>query len=109
MSEKTKRKVTVNGNRYHIVGEESDKYNRVSVYDNSLRDHYPNKNDLVYRKKYKYRLWGLLTYDVPPIEEMMEDAFNEAVCILEEKQEEQEEFEQRLEDRLDNVKEIHEE
>ena len=109
MGETTKRKVTVNGNRYHIVGEECKKYRRVSVYDNSLCNHYPDENDIVYRKKYKYRLFGLLQYDPPPIEKMMEDAFNEAVCEFEEKQEEQQQFEERVEQHLDTVKEIHEE
>lgn len=109
MGEKTKRKVRVNGNKYYIVGEENKNTRRVSVYDDTLSNHYPNNNDIVYRKRRKSILGlGKFMFNPPTLDEMMKDAFNDAVCQLEEKQDEAEAFAERVDDRLDAVKESHE-
>ena len=110
MGDKTKRKLRVGDNKYHVVGEECKNYRRVSVYDDAKYHHYKKKNDIIYRTRRKAVLFGLgkFLFDPPSIDEMMKDCLNEAVCELEEKKEQEKKFSERVDDKLDTVKEIHE-
>ena len=111
MGDKTKRKLRVNNNKYHVVAEETETHNRVSVYDDALRNHYPNNNDIVYNKQRKALPFGVASFLFDPdnIEKMMEQSLNEAVCKLEEKKEREQDFKNRVDRKLDAVKEAHEE
>ncbi len=106
---KRKEKTTVNGNRYHIVIKETNRRRRVSVYDDNQTKKVRKKTDIVYRREWKGRFlwWGKDT--ATPVETMVRECLNEAVCILEDKQEHQEKYQDKVEQAIDAVKEGHDE
>ena len=107
MGETIKRTVTVADNTYYVVGEENRDYRRVSVYDNSLHNYYPDNNDILYRKQRKALLcgWGSVLFRPKALDEMMKDGLEDAVEIFEAEQESQSSLEENVDTKLEIVKE----
>lgn len=69
----------------------------------------PNRSDIVYEKKYKNRIFGLMQYDPPSLDEMMKDALSEAIEIRRVREEDKEEKEEKIDEKIDRIKELYEE
>lgn len=109
---KERRDAHVNGTTYHIVIVDTDRRKRVSIYPPEISKYNRTRKKnahLVYDRRWRGRvLWfGKDTTD--SIEQIVKEALNKAVCIYEEKQEKQENYEERMESVIEQVAEIHEE
>jgi len=110
MSDKESRKATINGNQYHVTIEMGSRFKRVSIYgpDVDKFSRHKDSTDLVYDKRWRGRFLWLGKDTTPPIAEMVQEATNKAVCIYEDKIEEEEEHNRRIRQALDTVAETHE-
>lgn len=109
---KERRYTKINGRSYFLVIKETPRLKRVSVYDGDMtsRRRVKNDTDIVFDREWRGRFRGLFGEDnSPPIERIVERALNKAVCIREQKEEEEQRYEERLSESINNVKELHEE
>lgn len=107
MVSKEKRDETINGNKYHITIAESKRRWRVSVYRYSSLGRY-NKSDAIVTNRSWRGSWLWFGHDPTNIESLIQETVNEAVCIREDKLEKQHEYENRINDAIGQVKDIHE-
>jgi len=108
-----KRYPTINGNDYYVKIVETKRRKRVSVYnDDGYGRHHRSTfggNYIVETVKRRGRLLWFGKDSTPPIEKMVQSTLNEAVCIREDKQAEQNHFEDKIGQAIDNVEEVHDE
>jgi len=107
-----KRYPTINGNDYYVKIVEKKRKKRVSVYnDDGFGRHHRSirgGNCIVEDARHRGFFFGLGPDNTPPIEKMVQETLNEAVCIREDKQDEQNRFEDKIERAVCNVEEAHE-
>lgn len=106
MSKET-RNITINGNDYHVTIEEKSWRQRVSVYEKSY-GRYRKGDAILTNKESKGRLFWFGKDTSSPIDQLIRETLNEAVCIRENKIEKQKEYENKIESAIENVAEIHE-
>jgi len=107
-----KRYSTINGNTYRVKIVKTSRKKRVTVYNNDkYRRFYKGgelSNYITTNVQKRGRFWYFGTDTTPPIEEMIRETLNEAVCIREDKEQQQDKFEDKIEDAISNVEEAHE-
>jgi len=103
----------INGRKYYVKIVETSRKKKVTVYN---KDKYSNfyksgskQNWIVNNVKKKGRVWHFGKDTTPPIEEMVQETLNEAVCKREDKEENKERLEDKIEQAIHNVEEVHEE
>ena len=79
------------------------------MYDDSLHTKRKGSNDLVYRRERKGRFLWFGKDTATPAEQMVKECLNEAVCILEDKQESQQQYEDKMEQAIATVEDAHDE
>jgi hypothetical protein len=103
---------TINGNKYYVKVVETSRKKRVTVYNKDKHSKFykggSQKNYIVNNVKKKSRLWHFGKDTTPPLEEMIQETLNEAVCIREDKEEEKDRLEHKIERAISNVEEVHE-
>lgn len=102
---------TINGNKYYVKIVETHRKKRVTVYNADDNVNYyirgSGKNYIVNNKKWRGWLLWFGADPTPSLEEMIQTTLNEAVCIRENKEEEMEQFESRIDSTITDVKEVH--
>lgn len=108
-----KRYPKINGRKYYVKVVETNRKKRVTVYNKDKHSSFykggSGANYIVNNVKKKGRFWYLGKDTTPPIEEMVQETLNEAVCKREDKEENMERFEDKIEEAIHNVEEVHEE
>jgi hypothetical protein len=105
MAKDEKRYTTINGNKYRVIVSESRWSKRVTVENCEVL----GNNEIVGRTVYKGTIWWIGPDASRPVEELVRDVLNKAVCKREKKIEEQEYFEERISSSVEQVSEVHEE
>jgi hypothetical protein len=104
---------TINGNDYYVKIVKTKWRKRVSVYndDGIFNDHRRSLTGGTYiteTVKLRGRFLWFGKDTTPSIEKMVQSTLNEAVCIREDKQEQQERFENKIQKAISSVEEVHE-
>lgn len=108
MVDKEKRNPEINGNKYHVTIAQSKRRQRVSVYEYKSFGGYHESNAIVTNKEWKGTILWFGADQSSPVEEVVRETLNEAVCIRENKLEQQEEYGNRISRAIDSVGEVHE-
>jgi len=102
---------TINGNDYYVKIVVNNRKKRVSVYnDDGFGRHHRSMwggNYITEDARHRGFFFGLGPDNTPPIETMIQETLNEAVCIRENKQEQADEFESKISQAIENVEEVH--
>jgi hypothetical protein len=106
-----KRDVRINGNLYYVVAKETNQRKRVTIYNKDKYGRFHprgfNSNYIVSDCRRKGRFWYFGKDTTPELDKMIQDTLNEAVCIRENKEESVDEFEERVNEAISNVEEVH--
>lgn len=107
-----KRYPTINGREYYVKIVETARRKRVTVYNADRNSRYrvrgADKNYIVNREKWRGRWLWFGRDSTLPIEEMVQNVLNEAVCIREDKEEEEEEYQEKINRAISTIGELHE-
>lgn len=109
MSNKIRRRITINGHRYKVVVKETKRHKRVSVYDDesSSLDR-ANNTDIIYRKEWKGVFLSYGPDTSTDIETMTKEALQNAVTKIESQKQLGTSMEQKVENGVESVKSVNE-
>lgn len=109
MSDKEKRNPEINGNKYHVIIVQTKRRQCVSVHRHkSYRTKYNRSNVITTLKEWKGSWLWFGADRSSPVEKLIQQTLNEAVCIREDKIERQDKYETRIDSAIENIAEVHE-